>query len=72
MNDPKDDYDDIEEAIPAAKLSVENNSTHKDKNGVATDDKDLMPPPPQNAAPSIKQDESDTAESDAKSMFTGL
>lgn len=58
-------------AIPAAKVSVDGaeKSVHADKNGDATDDKSLMPPPPQNAAPSIKQDETDSALSDAKSKF---
>lgn len=66
--DAKDDYDDIEEAIPAAKVSVDGN--HEEKNGDPTDDKELMPPPPQNAAPSMKQEEVDTAETDAKSNIT--
>jgi hypothetical protein len=66
--DPKDDYDDIEKAIPAVKVSTEGKSDHSDKNGNATNDKNLMPPPPQNAAPSIKQDDSD-ATIDAKSTF---
>lgn len=65
LKDPKDDYDDIEEAIPAAKVSAD--GSHSDRNGDTTDDKQLMPPPPQNAAPSMKQDETDSAESDAKS-----
>ena len=50
--------------IPAAKVSVDGSETrdgHGDKNGETTNDKDLMPPPPQNAAPSIKQDEPDSA-----------
>lgn len=62
-DDTKDDYDDIEKAIPAVKVSADS-----DKNGEATDDKDLMPPPPQNAAPSAKQEDSD-ASIDAKSKF---
>lgn len=69
--DEKDDYDDIEKAIPAVKVGTEGKSDsndHSDKNGDATNDKNLMPPPPQNAAPSIKQDDSD-ATIDAKSNF---
>lgn len=75
MNDPKDDYDDIEEAIPAAKVSADNTdgSSHGDKNGDATDDKELMPPPPQNAAPSIKQEDPDASTSaDSKSKKKNL
>lgn len=71
----RDDYDDdIEKAIPAVKVSADGNdeksdpSNHSDKNGDPTNDKDLMPPPPQNAAPSIKQDETD-ASIDAKSSL---
>lgn len=58
-------------AIPAAKVSVDGTekSEHADKNGDVIHDKELMPPPPQNAAPSIKQDETDSALSDAKSKF---
>lgn len=73
-SDSKDDYDDIEKAIPAAKVSVDGTdgksdaSNHSDKNGDPANDKDLMPPPPQNAAPSIKQDDSD-ATIDAKSKL---
>lgn len=59
-------------AIPAAKVSVDGTekSDHTDKNGDVIHDKDLMPPPPQNAAPSMKQDETDSALSDAKSKFS--
>ena len=56
----KDDYD-IEDAIPAAKVSADFSKDSKikiEKN----DDKDLMPPPPLDAAPSIKQDESSTTD----------
>lgn len=72
--DPTDDYDDIEEAIPAAKVSADGSdkndvSSHSEKNGEATADKELMPPPPQNAAPSIKQDETDTAAAEARSKI---
>lgn len=61
---PTEDYDDIEAAIPAAKVTATgehqtDTSSHIDKNGEATDDKELMPPPPQNAAPSVKQDETE-------------
>lgn len=69
--DPNDDYDDIEAAIPAAKVCADGtaNSIHSEKNGDTTKDKDLMPPPPQNAAPSIKQDETDSTESELRSKF---
>lgn len=65
---PADDYDDIEEAIPAATVSAEGMSKteHGEKNG---DDKDLMPPPPQNAAPSVKVDDADAAAAEAKSKI---
>lgn len=59
--DPKDDYDDVEPAKVSADAT-----NHIDKNGESTNDKDLMPPPPQNSAPSIKQDDID-ASVDAKS-----
>lgn len=69
--DPRNDYDDIEAAIPAAKVSVDgtdatDGSSHAEKNGETADDKHLMPPPPQNAAPSVKQDDPET---DAKSKI---
>lgn len=52
-----DDYDDIEDAIPAAKVEVKDDK--KAKNGERTDDKELMPPPSLDAAPSaIKQEDS--------------
>lgn len=67
-NDPRDDYDDIEAAIPAAKVSADGDEkVHSDKNGETTDDKDLMPPPPQNAAPSVKVEEPEAGTSDSKS-----
>ncbi|XP_070491239.1 transcription initiation factor TFIID subunit 1 [Chironomus tepperi] len=56
----KDDYD-IEDAIPAAKVSADFAKDSKikiEKN----DDKDLMPPPPLDAAPSVKLDESSTTD----------
>lgn len=80
VKDPKDDYDDIEAAIPAAKVSVDGASKsedngHSDKNG-DHDDKELMPPPPQNAAPSVKLDEPDAASSastsDSKSKYCSI
>lgn len=70
VNDPKDDYDDIEAAIPAAKVSADNidGVSNGEKNGDATDDKELMPPPPQNSALSIKLDEAEASTSaDSKS-----
>lgn len=70
VNDPKDDYDDIEAAIPAAKVSVDNidGVSNGEKNGDATDDKELMPPPPQNSALSIKLDDAEASTSaDSKS-----
>lgn len=74
IKDSRDDYDDIEEVIPAAKVSADGadqseSSSHSEKNGESTVDKELMPPPPQNSAPSIKQDETDTATAEAKSKF---
>ena len=70
--DPENDYDDIEEAIPAAKVNADGSeiSSHNERNGETTDDKQLMPPPPQNAAPSIKQDDTESADSDAKSKIS--
>lgn len=74
-SNPADDYDDIEEAIPAAKVGVDgaekdDTSGNIDKSGEKPADKELMPPPPQNAAPSIKQDETDTSAAEAKRKFT--
>lgn len=75
IKDSREDYDDIEEAIPAAKVSAggtDKNETSiiTEKNGEASADKDLMPPPPQNAAPSIKQDETETvAAAEARSKI---
>lgn len=67
--DSRDDYDDIEQAIPAVKVSADgtDGTNHSEKNGESTNDKDLMPPPPQNAAPSMKQDNGES--DDAKSKF---
>lgn len=54
-----DDYDDIEDAIPAAKLSADSVEKKNDTtNGETSDDAALMPPPPLEAAPSVlKQDD---------------
>lgn len=60
----EDDYDDIEDAIPAAKVEIKDEK--KSQNGERNDDKELMPPPPLDAAPSvIKQEDpsSDLAQS---------
>ena len=68
-HDPRDDYDDIEQAIPAAKVSADGTDGKSDlnqRNGDASDDKNLMPPPPQNLAPSVKQEDSDGSDSKSK------
>lgn len=51
-----DDYDDIEDAIPAAKLSADGVG-NKMRNGETSKDKELMPPPPLDAAPSVIKQE---------------
>lgn len=55
-----DDYDDIEDAIPAAKVVADTKIT---KNGESSDDKALMPPPSLESAPSVIKQEDTSADS---------
>jgi transcription initiation factor TFIID subunit 1 len=71
--DSKEDYD-IEDAIPAAKLSadkIDDASKIKSDSGNVTDDKELMPPPPLESAPSAPklEENAETSPTDSKKIF---
>lgn len=69
-DESKDDYDDLETAIPVSKVPIEVSEKHKNgadfKNGDDSDDKQLMPPPPPHSGSSNKQDEFDDLKSKSR------